>query len=144
MPDSKVAQDSHHSASGPTAPMAQTSNTTGNPQGSASFAGKACISSAPMWNKSLTSHLQDLASKPPTRHAEPLSQSHEPPSSWHATAHKQALAAQGELPVLGSQSKLDTQVRKPGQEDEAGNKIHHKGVLGHILHWEHTGMNADE
>ena len=37
----------------------------------------------------------------------------------------------------------DTRVRQPGEEDAAGNKIHHKGLLGHILHWEHDSMNAD-
>lgn len=124
MSDAKVAQDSNLSASGTNAPMTQTSNPTGNLQGSAGFA--------------------DLASKPPTRHVEPSSQSHEPPSSLHGAAHEQALAAQGKLPGLVDEPKKDAPVRKPGQEDEAGNKIHHKGVLGHILHWEHTGMNADE
>lgn len=89
-------------------------------------------------------HLQDLASKPPTRHAEPSSQSHKPPSSLHKVVHEQALASQGKLPGLDNDAKADTPMRKPGQEDEAGNKIHHKGVLGHILHWEHTGMNSDE
>jgi len=33
--------------------------------------------------------------------------------------------------------------RKPGDEDEAGNKIHHRGTLGRLLHWEHESMNAD-
>ena len=34
--------------------------------------------------------------------------------------------------------------RKPGDEDAAGNKIHHHGLLGHITHWEHEAMNAEE
>ena len=37
----------------------------------------------------------------------------------------------------------DTRVRQSGEEDAAGNKIHHRGLLGHILHWEHDSMNAD-
>ncbi len=56
---------------------------------------------------------------------------------------EQDLVDQGKMPGLAEVQK-DTQVRKPGEEDAAGNKIHHRGVLGHILHWEHSGMNADK
>ncbi|MCJ1231191.1 hypothetical protein MMC12_007868 [Toensbergia leucococca] len=31
--------------------------------------------------------------------------------------------------------------RQPGEEDEAGNKIHHKGLFGHVLHWEADAVN---
>ena len=30
------------------------------------------------------------------------------------------------------------------QEDEAGNKIPHKGLLSRIVHGEHTSLNADQ
>ncbi|MCJ1469732.1 hypothetical protein MMC07_008373 [Pseudocyphellaria aurata] len=116
--------DSSLSATGMNAPMTQTPDPTANPQGSANFA--------------------DLGSKPPTRHPEPTSQSHGPSPALHGAAHEQALAAQGKLPGLSDRTKEDKAERKAGQEDEAGNKIHHKGVLGHILHWEHPAKNADE
>lgn len=89
-------------------------------------------------------HLQDLASKSPARHAELSFQSLETPSSLHGVVHEQALVSQGKLLGLDNDAKADTPMRKPGQEDEAGNKIYYKSVLGHILHWEHTGMNSDE
>ncbi|KAL8757995.1 MAG: hypothetical protein Q9184_004052 [Pyrenodesmia sp. 2 TL-2023] len=54
------------------------------------------------------------------------------------------LEREGHLPGLSDvQNDNEKNVRQPGQEDAAGNKIHHKGILGKMLHWEHNGMNAD-
>ncbi|KAL8934282.1 MAG: hypothetical protein Q9211_005311 [Gyalolechia sp. 1 TL-2023] len=50
----------------------------------------------------------------------------------------------GHLPGLSQvQHDQEKKVRQPGEEDAAGNKIHHKGILKKLLHWEHNGMNAD-
>lgn len=56
---------------------------------------------------------------------------------------EQELVDRGKMPGL-AEVKRDTHVRQSGEEDAAGNKIHHRGLLGHILHWEHSGMNADK
>jgi len=56
---------------------------------------------------------------------------------------EQNLVDQGKMPGLAEVQK-DTHVRPPGEEDAAGNKIHHKGVLGRMLHWQHDSMNADK
>ncbi|KAL8834862.1 MAG: hypothetical protein Q9170_003562 [Blastenia crenularia] len=54
------------------------------------------------------------------------------------------LEREGHLPGLSEvQHDNEKNLRQPGQEDAAGNKIHHKGILGKMLHWEHSGMNAD-
>ncbi len=69
-----------------------------------------------------------------------------PGTSQEAPKHsnkEQELVDQGKMPGLAGVQK-DTHVRQSGDEDAAGNKIHHKGLLGHILHWEHSGMNADK
>ncbi|KAL8695739.1 MAG: hypothetical protein Q9224_003199 [Gallowayella concinna] len=51
---------------------------------------------------------------------------------------------QGHLPGLADvQKDNEREIRQPGQEDAAGNKIHHKGILKKMFHWEHNGMNAD-
>ncbi|KAL8804661.1 MAG: hypothetical protein Q9223_005723 [Gallowayella weberi] len=51
---------------------------------------------------------------------------------------------QGHLPGLAEvQKDNEQQLRQPGQEDAAGNKIHHKSILKKMFHWEHNGMNAD-
>jgi hypothetical protein len=54
------------------------------------------------------------------------------------------LAKQGKLPHLSEvQNDQEPKQRQPGQDDAAGNSIHHKSTLKKILHWEHDGMNAD-
>ncbi len=54
------------------------------------------------------------------------------------------LAKQGKLPHLSEvQNDQEPKQRQPGQDDAAGNPIHHKSTLKKILHWEHDGMNAD-
>lgn len=55
------------------------------------------------------------------------------------------LAKQGKLPHLSEvQNDNEPKQRQPGEEDAAGNSIHHKSTLGKILHWEHDGMNKDD
>ncbi|KAL8720650.1 MAG: hypothetical protein Q9225_002520 [Loekoesia sp. 1 TL-2023] len=57
---------------------------------------------------------------------------------------EERLEREGHLPGLGEvQNDNEKNLRQPGQDDAAGNKIHHKGILGKMLHWEHNGMNAD-
>lgn len=54
------------------------------------------------------------------------------------------LEREGHLPGLGEvQHDHERDTRQPGEVDAAGNKIHHKGILKKMLHWEHNGMNAD-
>ena len=65
------------------------------------------------------------------------------PETTPNSKKEQDLANQGKMPGLAEIQK-DTHVRQPGEEDAAGNKIHHKGVLGRMLHWEHDSMNADK
>ena len=65
------------------------------------------------------------------------------PGATTGSKKEQDLVNQGKMPGLAEVQK-DTHVRQPGEEDAAGNKIHHKGILGHILHWERNGMNADK
>ncbi|KAL8669188.1 MAG: hypothetical protein Q9168_006212 [Polycauliona sp. 1 TL-2023] len=61
----------------------------------------------------------------------------------NATAEDKA-QRQGHLPGLASVQKDNEQdVRQPGEEDAAGNKIPHKGIIKKLFHWEHSGMNAD-
>ncbi|KAL8886777.1 MAG: hypothetical protein Q9192_006428 [Flavoplaca navasiana] len=51
---------------------------------------------------------------------------------------------EGHMPGLASAQKDNEQdVRQAGEEDAAGNKIHHKGIVKKLFHWEHNGMNAD-
>ncbi|KAL9614948.1 MAG: hypothetical protein Q9167_000590 [Letrouitia subvulpina] len=57
---------------------------------------------------------------------------------------EEKLARDGKLPGLEEvQHSNETDVRQPGEEDEAGNKIHHKNPLKKMLRWEHNAMNAD-
>ncbi|KAL8788631.1 MAG: hypothetical protein Q9213_001559 [Squamulea squamosa] len=61
----------------------------------------------------------------------------------NATAEDK-LQREGHLPGLASvQKDNEKDLRQPGQEDAAGNKIPHKGFIKKMLHWEHRGMNAD-
>ncbi|KAL8935691.1 MAG: hypothetical protein Q9216_005303 [Gyalolechia sp. 2 TL-2023] len=54
------------------------------------------------------------------------------------------LEREGHLPGLSDvQQDNEQNLRQPGEEDAAGNKIHHKGILKKMFHWEHNGMNAD-
>ncbi|KAL9601637.1 MAG: hypothetical protein Q9219_002357 [cf. Caloplaca sp. 3 TL-2023] len=54
------------------------------------------------------------------------------------------LEQEGHLPGLSEvQNDQEKNLRQPGEEDAAGNKIQHKGILKKMLHWEHSGMNAD-
>lgn len=70
----------------------------------------------------------------------PSSQSYQPTG---ATAEDK-VQQQGHMPGLAEvQKDNEKDVRPPGKEDAAGNKIHHKSFLKKILHWEHNGMNAD-
>ncbi|KAI4173804.1 MAG: hypothetical protein LQ346_008347 [Caloplaca aetnensis] len=79
-------------------------------------------------------------------HQQQQQQQQQQPSSSHSNAEER-LEREGHLPglaeVQGETEKEGKKVRQPGQEDAAGNKIHRKGVLGKIFHWEHNGMNAD-
>ncbi|KAK5004425.1 hypothetical protein LTR28_008935, partial [Elasticomyces elasticus] len=50
------------------------------------------------------------------------------------------LIAEGKMPHA---AQAGPEHRQPGEEDEAGNKIPHKGILSRILHGEHQSMNAD-
>ncbi|KAL8706612.1 MAG: hypothetical protein Q9201_000359 [Fulgogasparrea decipioides] len=57
---------------------------------------------------------------------------------------EEQLERKGHLPGLSEvQHDKEKNIRQPGQEDAAGNKIHHKGILKKMFHWEHNGMNAD-
>ena len=57
---------------------------------------------------------------------------------------EERLEERGHLPGLSEvQKDEEKDTREPGQDDAAGNKIHHKGFLTKMLHWEHNGMNAD-
>ncbi|KAL8995262.1 MAG: hypothetical protein Q9169_004968 [Polycauliona sp. 2 TL-2023] len=65
------------------------------------------------------------------------------PQHPNATAEDKA-QREGHLPGLASVQKDNEQdVRQPGEEDAAGNKIQHKGLIKKLFHWEHSGMNAD-
>lgn len=68
----------------------------------------------------------------------------------HQTQHpasseaEEKLEKEGHLPGLSEvQHDTEKDMRQPGEDDAAGNKIHHKGILKKMLHWEHNGMNAD-
>ncbi|KAL8724565.1 MAG: hypothetical protein Q9166_007875 [cf. Caloplaca sp. 2 TL-2023] len=66
--------------------------------------------------------------------------------SQHPSGAKgeEKLEREGHLPGLSEvQKDNEKDLRQPGQEDAAGNKIHHKGIFKKMLHWEHNGMNAD-
>ncbi|KAL8869009.1 MAG: hypothetical protein Q9174_004594 [Haloplaca sp. 1 TL-2023] len=57
---------------------------------------------------------------------------------------EERLEERGHLPGLSEvQKDEEKNMREAGQEDAAGNKIHHKGFLKKMFHWEHNGMNAD-
>ncbi|KAI4242445.1 MAG: hypothetical protein L6R40_003999 [Gallowayella cf. fulva] len=57
---------------------------------------------------------------------------------------EEKLEREGHMPGLAEvQKDNEKDLRQPGQEDAAGNKIHHKGILKKMFHWEHNGMNAD-
>ncbi|KAI4270402.1 MAG: hypothetical protein LQ337_006707 [Flavoplaca oasis] len=65
------------------------------------------------------------------------------PQQPNATAEDKA-QREGHMPGLASVQKDNEQdVRQPGEEDAAGNKIQHKGIMKKLFHWEHSGMNAD-
>lgn len=75
-----------------------------------------------------------------TTHQAPSSQSYQPSG---ATAEDK-VQQQGHMPGLAEVQKDNAKdVRPPGEEDAAGNKIHRKSFLKKMLHWEHNGMNAD-
>ncbi|KAL8649174.1 MAG: hypothetical protein Q9226_005684 [Calogaya cf. arnoldii] len=75
-----------------------------------------------------------------TTHQAPTSQSYQPSS---ATAEDK-VQQQGHMPGLAEvQKDNEKDIRPPGEDDAAGNKIHHKSFLKKMLHWEHNGMNAD-
>lgn len=60
------------------------------------------------------------------------------------TTTEERLERQGHLPGIADvQKDNEKDLRQAGEEDAAGNKIHRKGILGKILHWEHNGANAD-
>lgn len=81
--------------------------------------------------------LQGAAQDIPSAHSR---RTHQPSSS----KAEDRLEREGHLPSLSHvQNDNEKNVRQPGQEDAAGNKIHHKGILKKMFHWEHNGMNAD-
>ncbi|KAI4256133.1 MAG: hypothetical protein L6R42_006391 [Xanthoria sp. 1 TBL-2021] len=89
-------------------------------------------------------------SMPPgaTRDFQPMGTTHQAPSSQSyqpsgATAEDK-VQQQGHMPGLAEVKKDNAKdIRPPGQEDAAGNKIHRKSFLKKMFHWEHNGMNAD-
>ena len=64
------------------------------------------------------------------------------PNDPDRAAKKEAdLIASGHMPGLAEVEKDNARQRQPGEEDAAGNKIHHKSLLGKLTHWEHNAMN---
>ncbi|KAL9626262.1 MAG: hypothetical protein Q9204_007446 [Flavoplaca sp. TL-2023a] len=60
------------------------------------------------------------------------------------TTAEDKVQQEGHMPGLASVQKDNEQdVRQPGEEDAAGNKIQHKGIMKKLFHWEHSGMNAE-
>ncbi|KAI4209749.1 MAG: hypothetical protein LQ351_007345 [Letrouitia transgressa] len=88
-----------------------------------------------------TSQSEAQALQPTTEHPSTESKGTQQPSGAKI---EEKLARDGKLPGLEEvQHSNETDVRQPGEEDEAGNKIHHKNPLKKMLHWEHNAMNAD-
>lgn len=56
-------------------------------------------------------------------------------------SYADTLFERGRLPGIADE---DEQPRRPGDRDEAGNKIHRQGVLSRILHWEIDAANAED
>ncbi|KAK4964192.1 hypothetical protein LTR66_012429 [Elasticomyces elasticus] len=46
----------------------------------------------------------------------------------------------GKMPGL---KKASPEHHEPGEEDESGNKVHHRTTLGRLLHGEHNAMNEE-
>ena len=66
----------------------------------------------------------------------------DPNANTGRAARKEAeLVSSGKMPGLNKLEADNERVRQPGEEDAAGNKIHHKSLLGKLTHWEHSGMN---
>ncbi|KAL8905459.1 MAG: hypothetical protein Q9171_006657 [Xanthocarpia ochracea] len=73
----------------------------------------------------------------------PASNTNQSQEASSATAEDK-IQREGHLPGLAKvQKDNEKDLRQPGEEDAAGNKILHKGILKKMLHWEHSGMNAD-
>lgn len=69
-------------------------------------------------------------------------QKQDPNATGDRAVKKEAdLVASGHMPGLDRLEADNERVRQPGEEDAAGNKIHHKTLLGKLTHWEHSGMN---
>ena len=69
-------------------------------------------------------------------------QKSDPNSTTDRATKKEAdLVASGHMPGLDKVEADNARVRQPGEEDAAGNKIHHKSLLGKLTHWEHSAMN---
>lgn len=104
------------------------------------FVGRSFRTVFPVFFQNRCGHIShsDLGDNPPTCHLEDRSQqqgvSYSQAQVYDRKSHGTVAASKEE----------EVTPRRPGEFDEAGNKIHHKGLLGHIMHWEHTGMNADE
>ncbi|KAI4169302.1 MAG: hypothetical protein LQ343_005800 [Gyalolechia ehrenbergii] len=82
---------------------------------------------------------------------QPMNTAHPVPGTNPKQTHKPSsskvenkLEREGHLPGLPEvQHDDEKNLRQPGEDDAAGNKIHHKGILKKLFHWEHNGMNAD-
>ncbi|KAK4983057.1 hypothetical protein LTR50_007436 [Elasticomyces elasticus] len=88
-----------------------------------------------------------VTGEPETRSAGGLQEEKEPcyeglPAPHHKTGAEieKDLINAGKTPGL---KKGGPEHHEPGEEDESGNKVHHRTTLGRLLHGEHNAMNEE-
>ncbi|KAL9584228.1 MAG: hypothetical protein Q9212_002257 [Teloschistes hypoglaucus] len=85
--------------------------------------------------------------EPRASYTEPRASYTEPRASYtepRGSITEERLEKAGRMPNLPEANQVaEENIRPPGAEDAGGNKIHRRGFLKKLLHWEHNGMNAD-
>ncbi|KAI4200214.1 MAG: hypothetical protein LQ350_004072 [Teloschistes chrysophthalmus] len=85
--------------------------------------------------------------QPRASYTEPRASYTEPRASYtepRGSITEERLEKAGRMPNLPEANAVaEENIRPPGTEDAGGNKIHRRGFLKKLLHWEHNGMNAD-
>ncbi|KAI4090311.1 MAG: hypothetical protein L6R37_007904 [Teloschistes peruensis] len=95
---------------------------------------------APPATTNQSGHPRTSITEPRASYTEPRASFTEPRGS----ITEERLEKEGRMPALPEANQIDAKnIRPPGTEDAGGNKIHRKGFLKKLLHWEHNGMNAD-
>ncbi|KAL8640916.1 MAG: hypothetical protein Q9228_002221 [Teloschistes exilis] len=109
---------------------------------------------APPATANQSGHPRTSITEPRASYTEPRASYTEPRASYteprapftepRGSITEERLEKEGRMPALPEANQVDAKnIRPPGTEDAGGNKIHRKGFLKKLLHWEHNGMNAD-